>query len=351
MGRMMGDQLALELSLEGQIAARGETADLVALAEGLANLPAPQIDETWASALEARLLNEGLETPAVVGRPSLMVVGEPQKTTEAAPVRRAPVVTLPRRRLVVRKSVAAVAAAAALAAFPVAAAASSLPESPFYSVKRFMERAEIALVGGSVHDAFTHLKHANVRLDEAEQMGALGYDDAAIAAVLADAEELVSKANALIWANTSDPATLERLAAEARAIEDQAILIGGGPVNAGALAPVIATSRQIQVDVAEHLGLPAPALVEPPEVDATTVTAPTTMTTFDSSSSPTSTGSQGSTSGGSSGGSTSPSEGGSSGPGAKTKGISGDESDGCEIPGSGNGFGDLMAPVTKVWCS
>lgn len=349
MGRMMGDQLALELALEGRVTARGEAADLVAIAEGLSRLPEPTIDETWASALEARLLNEGLETPAVVGRPSLTVVGE-QQTVETAPVHRAPVVTLPRRRLVVRKSVAAVAAAAALTAFPVAAAASSLPDSPFYGVKRLVERAEIALFGGPVHDAFTHLKHANARLAEAEQMGALGYDDAAIAEVLADADALVSKANLLVWSNTSDPATLERLAAEARAIEDQATLIATGAVQARAVAPVIATTRQIQVDVAERLGFPSASVAIPAVED---VTAPATQGTFTSNSAQgTTSSSQTSGSKGSSSTTTTTRTGttGTS-PNGTAKGISGEESEGCEIPGSGNGLGDLMAPVTKVWCN
>lgn len=357
MGRLMGEDLALALALEGRSGAHGETAELVALAEGLNALPEPEIDQTWAAALEARLLEEDLDAAPAIGRPALTVVSQPADAPEAQPVRRAPVVTLPRRRVSVRRSVAAVAAAAALAAFPVAAAASSLPDSPFYGLKRLIERAEIALFGGPTQDAFAHLEHANVRLQEARQMNALGYADDQIATVLLDAERLVAKAGALIDGTADDAVTLSRLFDAARDIEDRAKDMEN-ETPAGPIDLVILGSQQLQEKLADRLGFPEPDLTIP-VIDSTLMVPDSTGGATSLTGGAAGTGSSsGSGSPKSSGGTSSKTQsresggsgGESSGGGGTGKGLSDQEPPGCEIPGSANGFGDLMAPLVKAWC-
>lgn len=351
MSRMMGEHLNLALALEGRTAARGEARELVALAQDLGSLPEPKIDETWAAALEARLLTEGLdEAPAVVGRPQLAVVEQPIEQPAAEPVRRAPVVTLPRRRMVVRRSVAAVAAAAMLGAFPVAAAASSLPGSPFYGLKRTMERAQIAMFGGAIADGFAHMDLADRRLGEAEQLSALGRGGDAIAALLADADESMRIGSALILGHTTNPEELTRLA----------LLAGDAKVRAQGMQPglpddaahaanaPIATAGSIQDQVADALGAAPDAEIEVPAAVEPVVSAPSTTLTSSSGS----TGAKGSNSSksGTSGSKSTVTRTTDSEPTGTGKDLSGDERRGCEIPGSADGFGDLFAIATKFWC-
>jgi len=349
MTRTMGEELNLALALEGRTTARGEARELVALADDLAKLPEPEIDQSWAAALEAHLLTEGLEVaPASIGRPRLTVVEQPVEQPTDEPEHRAPVVTLPRRRMVVRRSVAAVVAVAMLGAFPVAAAASSLPGSPFYGLKRAMERAQIAVFGGPVADGFAYMNLANTRLDEAEQLSALGRSDADIPGLLADADASLIRGSELVISNTDDPAALTKLAtlageAKARAQGMQPAL--SDDIALAADAP-IATAKGIEDEVASKLGGPAPTIISPA---VRAPTDPTTSLSTTRSSSSSSTTRSSSSSGGSKSSST-VSKTAESEPTGTGKNLSGEEHRGCEIPGSADGFGDLFAVATKVWC-
>ncbi|HVL33470.1 MAG TPA: DUF5667 domain-containing protein [Actinomycetota bacterium] len=210
----MGEDLALALALEGRLsAARGETVKLVALAGVLAKLPEPEIDASFADALEARLLTDGLPQAAT---PRLQLVSIPATPADEV-VRTAAVITMPRRRMVVRKSVAAFAAAAMLSAFPVAASASSVPGSPFYGLKRGIERIELKMFGTPEEDAFKLAVLANRRIDEASVVhGADTRED-----LIAEATANLKTGEALILGNVTDPATIARFSHAVRETEQR----------------------------------------------------------------------------------------------------------------------------------
>lgn len=255
MSPRMGQELALALALEGRIdAVPAETASLVALATELQALPEPEIDMNFAAALEQRLLTEGLEEAPV--RPQLQVVRSIPETPADEVVRRAEVVRLPRRRYTVRRSIAAVAAAAMLSAFPVAATASSLPGSPFYGLKLFTERAQLAMFGGEVADAFTHVSLAERRIDEARQLTELGAAQDLIAGTLAAADEELRAALGLVEKASPGTGTLQRFAAAAREAEKalQEVRPALAATAEAVAVEAIRTSREIQKVVALALG-------------------------------------------------------------------------------------------------
>ena len=235
----MGETLDLALALEGRTKAAPENAQLVVIAEALSNLPDPQIDTSFMLALEQRLLTEEIagQQPAR----TLTVV----PSTAPAPVRevrRAPVVQMPKRRFVVRRSLVAVAAAASLAAFPVVAAAQSLPGSPFHSIKLKVEHALIAVFGTPTEDMVSHMTLADRRMGEVEKLIATdgAANDIALGLYLVKSE--LNKASALI-AQTDDPAVLRMMADQAHATEMRLrqaaseISQSAGDEFAGALGP------------------------------------------------------------------------------------------------------------------
>lgn len=348
MTQRMGEEMAFALALEGRVAPRGETAQLLALAGVLEAFPEPEIDADFAAALEARLMNEMQdERPVVVARPQLRVVPAFPATPADEVVRSADVVRLPRRRMVVRRSIAAAVAAASLAAFPLAAAASSLPGSPFYGIKKAVEHAEIVFTGDSVADGLAYARFAERRMGEVSQLAALGADSGLIARTADESLADLRTARSLVLGHTTDPAVLRRLGDIARATEH-------GVPSAGVLAPgaraavaaAVAASRQIQAAVADALGLsPVPT----PEVAAasdTVVLSPvvadlpaeriaesaTVPAAQPDESTPART--------------TEPEP---TKPSGHGKAVT-DAGEACSVPGSANGLSDLAAPVTRIFC-
>jgi hypothetical protein len=215
-------ELALALALDGKLTRLDdETATLVAVVDALRALPEPEIDASFAMALEHRLLTDGLEaeTPMPVGRPQLRVVPAFPATPADDVIRLADnVVTMPTRRFKVRKSVAAMAACFMLGAFPVMAASSALPGSPFYGIKQRLHSAQLALFGGAAQDATWRLGFAAEHVREAEALVALGADDSLVSGALDLAAYELAKAGETI-AGITDPEQLARFAEEAAATE------------------------------------------------------------------------------------------------------------------------------------
>lgn len=268
MSPRMGEELALSLALEGEVyAAQGETAGLVELAKTLAALPEPEIDARFAAMLEARLLEDALENEPGAAPRLTLVYPAPERPAGDGLFRRAPVVQMPLRRFVVRRSLAALAAAAALAAFPVIAAAQSLPGSPFYALKTTFERAELALFGGPVEDAFSHVQFAGRRTDEAKQLIALGASQDLIAATIARADGEI-RAAAVLIRTTTDRATLARFADAVRQTESNLLSVSPGglaPRARDALAAALDASGALRQQVDAQLGLTpiVPVLEQP----------------------------------------------------------------------------------------
>jgi hypothetical protein len=145
---MGNNELTLALRLEGTTgAASVEVERLVDVAAMVATLPDPEIDPVFAAKLEQRLLTEGLaaqhaETPEPyqglrVVRPEPTIV--PAREEKVAPN----VITLPRRRYVMRKALVAAIAAALAMAMPIAMAASALPGSPGYGLNKLRFSAQL----------------------------------------------------------------------------------------------------------------------------------------------------------------------------------------------------------------
>lgn len=227
-------ELALALALDGKLAKLDdETATLVAVVDALRALPEPEIDVNFANALEQRLLSEGLadETPVAVGRPQLRVVPAFPETPADEAIRVADnVVTMPTRRFKVRRSVAALAACFMLGAFPVMAASSALPGSPFYGIKQRIHAAQLALFGDAASDASRRLGFASEHVREAEALVALGASEDLISSTLDLATYELAKAGETI-SSVTDPESLARFAEEAASTES--LLRKSGP----ALAP------------------------------------------------------------------------------------------------------------------
>jgi len=346
----MGETLNLALSLEGRAKPAPRNEQMVRIAAMLANLPDPEIDPRFMLALEAKLMAE----PVAASVRHLSVVPAFPPTPADEVVRRAPVVQMPSRRFVVRRSVAAVAAAAALGAFPVAAAAQSLPGSPFYGLKRSFEKAQIALFGDAVDDGLRYMQQAQRRGDEAEKLGTLGAEPGLIEHTLAEMQELQRRGSELILANTSDIAVLNKLAEMAAAAEAQ-LRLAVPVLNAetrGALHDAIAVTTQIQNAVARALGIGG-------SVADIEVGSVNTSATFQQSSSlslqPSGT-TQARSTESDGDGDRSPAKG-QREPGDDPKDpgdgklIDDPEDVGCEIPGSEDGLGDLLAPVARMTCT
>lgn len=333
----MGEQ-NLALALEGRAKAAHGNEQLLVIAEALAALPDPEIDQAFMLALEHRLLTEELVEQPVQ---RLQVVPAFPPTPADEVVRRAQVVRMPKRRFTVRRSVAAIAAAASLAAFPMAAVASSLPGSPFYGLELRVERAQLALFGTPVEDGFTHLRLAEERVAEAEQLAELGADPDAITLALELAQAELKMATSLVLANTDDPAILRRLSAEAAGAEETLRDAAGSLAQTGdAFDDALDATQSIQDTIARLLG-----------IDVTSPTMPVSTTTtgiFGSGSSDQEYAQQRA-------GSNGPSEDGSDDPqgpidddGTKKPLDPGDE--GCAVFGSEMGLGDALAPLAKLGC-
>lgn len=343
----MGEHLDLALALEGRTnAARSQTKQLIALAGSLAALPEPEIDATFATALEASLLGEF--DAQFSTRPQLTVVRTIPETPADEVVRRAPVVQMPRRRHVVRRSVVAVAAAASLAAFPLSAAASSLPGSALHGLKRGIEQSRLALFGTPLEDGFFHMELSHRRASELNQLIALGATSDRIAAAADMVDEEMRAGRALVFGNTIDPLDLSRLASMAQRTEVEmrkarAALEGG---VTSALTPAIVTSEKIQLAVRDALGMtiasaPAPS-DEQVVLGQIATQGPSTTTTETEPS--------GTTAADKDPGSSDDRE-----PRRDDSEIdrtaNNAKNGGCEVAGSAQGLGDVLAPITKVTCS
>jgi hypothetical protein len=247
-------EVALALALDGRASVYDrETADLMAVADALRNLPDPEIDPVFAKALEQRLLNDGLEQ-APTGRPSLRLV-EPETKVEEEPVIDV-VVSLPRRRVAMRRSVVAIAAAMTLSAFPVLAAAKALPGSPFYGLKQKIHSAQIALFGDAFADADRRLGFAAEHIWEAEQLVALGADKSLVSQALDLAAYEIGRAEQTV-AGQDDS---ERMAGFAeKAAETEALLAKSAPVlvpeATDAFDRAMDASRSLTDAVAKALGI------------------------------------------------------------------------------------------------
>jgi hypothetical protein len=232
MTRAMGEDQILALALEGRVhAAQGETAELVALAGNLALLPEPEIDPAFAAALEAQLLNDGVP---VTGQPRLQVVKPAPAAPAAEPVK-PNVVQLPRRKMVVRRSLVGVAVAASLAAFPLAMAANSLPGSPFYGLKTFMEHTWDARPGSAMAHAMRLLGRANEHMAEAQKLIANGAPRSLVDSTLGVARDEMSDAQHLMSLDKSNPVDVSKFStflqrSQARLEEIQQQLEGPAPV-------------------------------------------------------------------------------------------------------------------------
>lgn len=244
----MSEETVLTLALEGRIhAASGQTAELVALAGNLALLPDPEIDATWANALEARLIG------AEVVQPTLHLV-EPAPAPEPLPTN---VVQLPARRFVVRRALAGAVAAAMLSAFPVVAVAGSLPGTPGYGVKRSIERLHIAMFGDEVADGFAYMALAQRRVGEAGEMIALKMRPELISLILRDAMLDLNRSSRLVLDNTDDEATLQRFSDQAAETQRRIAALASDAPQASqrALQGALDASIALQADVARLLAV------------------------------------------------------------------------------------------------
>ncbi|MCA1830658.1 MAG: DUF5667 domain-containing protein [Actinobacteria bacterium] len=243
---------------------------MVQIANALAKLPEPEIDATFAVELEQLLLTDGVTAPA--GRPNLTVV-KPAAPATPEPVPADTVVRMPSRRFTVRRSLTAAVAAASLAAFPLVAAASSLPGSPFYGLKQLEHRIELAFANGPVARGFDYMRFANGHVSEAEQMAAFPTpNEDLIAKTLAEATAELNQGSTLVLDNTHDAATLTQLANMAAATGNElrgfAGEFGGGAAQAA--QDLLATSQNIQQQVANVLGFSASAASLPVPADPST---------------------------------------------------------------------------------
>lgn len=225
----LNSELALALALDGKLARLDdETASLVAVVDALRALPEPEIDVTFAMALEQRILTEGLENETVtVGRPKLSIVPVHAPEPIAEPRVADNVITMPTRRVRMRKGVAAAAACFMLGAFPIAATASALPGSPFYGLKQNVRSAKIALFGDAMQDATWRLGFAGEHIREAEALVAIGASQKLVGEALDLAAYEFAKANETVK-SVDDPDALAKFAEDARATE--ALLEKSGPI-------------------------------------------------------------------------------------------------------------------------
>lgn len=328
-------EVALALALDGRASVLDrETTSLLAVAGALRALPDPVIDPVFASALEQRLMTEGLEQ-APAGRPSLRLV-EPATPIEDDRVIDV-VVSLPRRRVAMRRSVVALAAAMTLSAFPVLAASSALPGSPFYGIKQGIHAAQIAFFGDAFADADRRLGFAAEHIGEAEQLVALGSDNALVSRALDLAAYEIGRAEQTVR-GTDDAKRLASFAA--KAAETEALLQKSAPVLApeaqdafdramdasrslteavadGLQGPKAGLFATLSAEIADATAPAAPATVSPsaPAANSSTTTAESTKTTKTDESG---------------NGSTAPKDGDDS-PGGKA--VNGAKSYGCSVPG------------------
>lgn len=275
MSARMGDELALDLALQGRVQPpTAQVERLAALAGTLAELPDPQIDPKFAAALEARLLEEEIEGEQAPARPERHLTSVPAakpakpaaEPRPAQPARRAPVVPLPRRRLVLRRGLVAAVAAAMLMAFPIAAGASALPGTPFYPIKTgVIERIELAFAGDDVGKGMKHLDFAQRRAEEAVQLVALGAAEALVADTAAAQAREAETGASLILGATDDPAVLSRVMTivSTSAESLSALLPGVSGAAEPALLGAIETNRAIASQLASVLGIAAPATSGP----------------------------------------------------------------------------------------
>ncbi|MFA5889496.1 MAG: DUF5667 domain-containing protein [Actinomycetota bacterium] len=252
MSARMGEEQALALALEGREPARDDVVSLIALTGVLASMPEPEIDEGFAAALEARLMTEGLQEQHAPRRLTLVSSIPPTPADEI--VRRADIVRMPRRRMVVRRGIAAAVAAASLAAYPLAAAASSLPGSPFYGIKKAVEQVQITFAGNVVQDGLAYARLAQRRADEIAQLVALDEDANLIAATASEVGVDLRKANDLVLGNTVDPAILRALAVIAGATGNGMAALDLPMGARAAVDDAIAATREIEAAVARALG-------------------------------------------------------------------------------------------------
>lgn len=344
-------EMQLALSLRAQGASHTEVRNLVGVAQALAVVPDPEIDAAFADALEARLLTEGLELspevtplrrPVRSARPARRAARpafRPVETTRSS--RTAAVVPLPRRRFVVRKAMAVAIAAAMMLALPVAAGAQALPSSPFYKVKIAMEDVRSFFTGGDLAKGFYELSRAQTRFDEASQLLALG-DAEHAAKTISSMKQHQRKGTQLILGASPSPADLERVEDYMRDLVGQ--LQDLLPqADSASRSTILDAIRQAEAIADNLAGTTDMRLVNPADVlskIAVDVQSPSGTTTQ----SPAGTTPGEDNGGGSNAEPEDPVEGG----GKKVKdGVD----EGCRVPGSANGLGDVVAPLAKVFCT
>lgn len=254
----MGDrELALALALDGAVAPASDEAErLVVLARALEVVAAPDIDPAFAARLEARLMTEVLEQ-APEAQPALRVVRPAPPFVAVPKSKPAPVVMIPRRRFVVRKALVAAIAAAMLMALPIAASASALPGTPFYSVKEWRQSVQLHFSSGAAK-AFRHEQIARETLAEGAQLTTIGADPRMIQAAFDKANRHQRDAVAMII-DSANPALIKKML---RMIDaDRGLLVALQPAAQHDARPAIhealTETDVLSVRLARALGYPA----------------------------------------------------------------------------------------------
>lgn len=345
MMKSMGEK-DLVLSLRAQGATTAEARDLVAVAGALALVPDPEIDATFADALEATLMAEFDQQVSTVKqlrpvRPAAAgPVAVPSKTQTSKPAAIATVTPLPRRKLVLRKTLAAAIAAVLIMALPVAASANALPSSPLYKGKLAIEEMRLFFTTGEMAKGFYHLERAKLRGEEMAQEAALGHTEVLVkVAALMQAEQRTGMR--LILGANPNAAQLAQAADALRDISQQLTTLL--PQVPQAVRPPIIATVNMTNDLANRLatslngtsvlGLTLPALPEAETPEGSSAPAPSTPDAGSSPSAPTPPEDPGN---------------GDGDTGKKSSDIQAPEA--CQVPGSANGLTDVTAPLAKVFC-
>lgn len=247
---------ALERALQSGEAPSEEIASLMALVRMLEDLPEPQIDESFAAALEGRLSEAPV--PAAAGAPAAAAstAGGSLSTIASMQARRT------RRG---RRGLVAAIAAAMMLALPVAASAAALPGTAGYGIRLAREEARLwqQCRAGAVRCGFAHLDRASLRLDDLRAVLSRG-DHAQVRPTTRRLQSDLSTGARTILRAAPPPATLRRLA---RRLDDAAVRLNSlaAATPAGLRLPLreaMGEGQTLAQDVLFALGeLP---VIEPP---------------------------------------------------------------------------------------
>ncbi|MHB8511544.1 MAG: DUF5667 domain-containing protein [Actinomycetota bacterium] len=189
---------------------------LLRVSQAVSALPDPDIDPAFVNRLGHMLLTASIDSAARVINLAEHAHGlRPgnQNASWSPQAEAAHVIAFPRRKFVVHKVVAAALAAAMLVALPIIASAKALPGTPLYGLRTALERLEYLTADGPVSKGFVDLRIAEYRLDDVNQLLALG-DTRQVPPTLAAMDSLLSAGTTLIVSNTRDVSTLRRLASD-----------------------------------------------------------------------------------------------------------------------------------------